>query len=150
MMEQAKSTPLADQVADVMTRTAVTVMDAHCALCARGAAWIAHNDRAQEFLIVPMQSPLGQHLLTQNGLDPTDPTSWLLLEQGQAHTSTEAIIRTGQRLGGVWRLLGLMRIVPGPVRDACYRLVARNRYRWFGRGDMCTMPDPQVQRRLFR
>lgn len=96
-----------------------------------------------------MQTPLGQALLEQNGLNPNDPTSWLLLEHGVGHTSTEAIIRTGQMLGGVWRTLSMLRIIPRAWRDAAYRLIARNRYRWFGRGDMCTMPDPDVQKRLF-
>ncbi|MBO9452570.1 DUF393 domain-containing protein [Tropicibacter sp. R16_0] len=133
-----------------MTRPAVTVMDAQCALCARGAAWIARNDRTQEFLIVPMQSELGRTLLVQHGLDPDDPTSWLYLEQGHAHTSSDAIIRAGQKLGGRWQLLTVFRIIPRPVRDALYRMVARNRYRWFGQGDMCSMPDPDVQQRLFK
>ncbi|WP_205520588.1 thiol-disulfide oxidoreductase DCC family protein [Tropicibacter sp. Alg240-R139] len=150
MVKADQPISLTAQVADVMTRSAVTVMDAHCALCARGAAWIAHNDQDQEFLIVPMQSELGQVLLEQNGLDPNDPTSWLLLERGQGRTSTDAIIRSGQKLGRKWRLLTVLRIIPRPVRDACYRVVARNRYRWFGQGDMCNMPDPEVQRRLFR
>ncbi|SLN20979.1 hypothetical protein TRL7639_00539 [Falsiruegeria litorea R37] len=141
---------LSDLVEDIMTRPAVTVMDAHCALCARGAAWIARNDHTQEFLIIPMQTELGRSLLVQHGLDPDDPTSWLFLEQGQAYTSSDAIIRAGQMLGGRWRLLTVFRIIPRPVRDALYRMVARNRYRWFGQGDMCSMPDPDVQRRLFK
>jgi predicted DCC family thiol-disulfide oxidoreductase YuxK len=150
MAEHAFPVPLSDQVADIMTRPAATVMDAQCALCARGAAWIARNDQAKEFLIIPMQSVLGRTLLEQHGLDPDDPTSWLYLEQGQAYTSTDAIIQAGQKLAGKWRLLTVMRIIPRPLRDALYRMVARNRYRWFGQGDMCNMPDPEVQRRLFR
>lgn len=150
MAKDAFPLSLSDQVADVMRRSAVTVMDAQCALCARGAAWIARNDAAQEFLIVPMQTKLGQMLLQQHRLDPGDPTSWLYLEQGQAYTSTDAIIQAGQKLGGKWRVLTAMRIIPRSLRDALYRMVARNRYRWFGQGDMCAMPDPEVQRRLFR
>ncbi|SPJ29999.1 hypothetical protein TRM7615_03526 [Falsiruegeria mediterranea M17] len=150
MADETLLLPLSDQVADIMTRPAVTVMDAHCALCARGAAWIARNDHSQEFLIVPMQTELGRTLLMQHGLDPDDPTSWLYLEQGQAYTSSDAIIHAGQKLGGKWRLLTGMRIIPRSVRDALYRMVARNRYRWFGQGDMCSMPDPDVKQRLFK
>jgi hypothetical protein len=52
-----------------------TVMDARCALCAKGVAWIARHDHAEEFSIVPIQSELGRALLTHYGLDPDDPVS---------------------------------------------------------------------------
>lgn len=128
----------------------VTVMDAHCALCARGARWIARNDQAGEFRIIPVQSALGHALLTHYGLNPADPASWLYLEDGQPYTSMDAVIRVGTRLGSIWRGLQALRILPGPVRRALYRLVARNRYRLFGHADLCHLPDPDVQKRLLQ
>ena len=125
-----------------------TVMDAHCALCARGAAWIAHNDRAGEFRIISIQSPLGQSLLNQHGLDPDDPASWLYLENGTAYHSLDALIRVGQRLGGIWAALAALRVLPTGWQDNLYRFVARNRYRFFGRADLCHLPDPEVRKRL--
>lgn len=125
-----------------------TVMDAHCALCARGAAWIARNDRAAAFRIIPLQSDLGEALMRHYGLDPADPTSWLFVQDGLAYSSLDAFIRVGWRLGGVWRGLSLLRVLPRMVQDALYRAVARNRYRLFGRTDLCALPDPEVQKRL--
>lgn len=127
-----------------------TVMDANCALCARGAAWIARNDRAEEFRIVPIQSLRGRALLIENGLDPDDPASWLFVEHGQAYSSLDALIRVGWRLGGVWKALCILRLAPKPLRDRMYYAVAQRRYAWFGQADMCTLPDPDVQRRLVR
>ena len=127
-----------------------TVMDAHCALCAKGAAWIARNDHAEEFRIVPIQSLLGRALLTENGLDPDDPASWLFVENGATYGSLDALIRVGWRLGGMWKALAILRILPRPMRDRLNRTVARRRYDWFGRADMCAMPDPEVQRRLIQ
>ena len=125
-----------------------TIMDAHCALCARGAGWIAHNDTKAEFRIIPVQSELGNALLYHYGMDPDDPLSWLYLEDGQAYASMDAVMRVGARLGGVWQGLAIMRILPRRVRDFLYRLVARNRYRLFGRADLCSVPDQEVQKRL--
>jgi predicted DCC family thiol-disulfide oxidoreductase YuxK len=122
-------------------------MDAQCALCARGARWIAHNDRRDEFRIIPIQSALGRSLLIRNGLDPDDPASWLYIENGKVYASLDALIRVGLRLGGVWRLLGLLRILPEPLQDKLYKLVATRRYA-FGRTDLCTLPDVEVRRRL--
>ncbi|MEX0351508.1 MAG: thiol-disulfide oxidoreductase DCC family protein [Paracoccaceae bacterium] len=127
-----------------------TVMDAHCALCARGATWIARHDRAQEFTIIPVQSELGSALMRHYGLDPTDPLSWLYLENGRAYSSLDALMRAGRRLGGVWKGLTILRILPAPLQDRLYAWVARNRYRMFGRADLCALPDPDVQKRLLR
>lgn len=124
------------------------IMDAHCALCAHGARWIASNDSKEEFRIVPVQSPLGAALLRHYDMDPGDPASWLYLEEGKAYGSLDALIRVGARMGGIWQLLCILRLLPKSVRDGLYRLVARNRYRLFGRADLCSVPDEQVQRRL--
>lgn len=127
-----------------------TVMDAKCALCSRGAAWIARHDKAQEFTIIPMQSEVGGALFSHYGLDPADPLSWLYVENGRAYTSLDAFIRVGGRLGGFWKSLALLRVLPVSIQDGLYGLVARNRYRLFGTTDMCALPDPEVQKRLLR
>lgn len=139
-----------ETVAPFVAGEVFTVMDAHCALCARGAAWIARNDRRGAFTIIPVQSPLGEALMRHYGLDPADPTSWLYVEHGLAYSSLDALIRAGWRLGGVWRGLAVLRLLPRPVQDTLYRAVARNRYRLFGRADLCALPDAEVQRRLLR
>lgn len=82
------------------------------------------------------------------GMDPADPTSWLFLNEGQAQTSLDALIGVGLRLGGIWKGLILLRILPKGLRDILYRAVARNRYRLFGTADLCALPDPEVQKRL--
>lgn len=131
-------------------RGAITVMDAHCALCARGARWIAHSDTDDRFRIVPLQSTLGNALMRHYGLDPTDPSTWLYLEDGRAFPSLDALIRVGHRLGGKWHTLGLLRMLPPGMQNYLYRLVARHRYRLSGTADLCSLPDPEVRRRLIR
>lgn len=127
---------------------AFAVMDAHCALCARGATWIAQNDKAEQFKIIPVQSALGSALMRHYGLDPSDPASWLYVESGRAYTSLDGLIRVGWRLGGMWKLLSLLCLIPPNMRDRMYRYVAVNRVRFFGRADLCSLPDPEVRKRL--
>lgn len=126
----------------------LAVMDAQCALCARGARWIARNDRAERFRIVPVQSPRGAALMSEHGLDADDPLSWLVIDDAGGHEGLDALMVAGRHLGGVWRGLSVLRVLPWPLRGWLYGLVARNRYRVFGRADLCAMPDPDVQRRL--
>ncbi|KAE9629980.1 thiol-disulfide oxidoreductase DCC family protein [Parasedimentitalea maritima] len=137
-----------NKIPDFADAGPICVMDAQCALCARGAKWIAHNDRNAEFRIVPLQSELGNALMTHYGMDPGDPTSWLYLVEGHGYASLDALIHVGQRLGRIWKVLAILRLVPSGLRDALYRAVARNRYRWFGTADLCSLPDSEVQKRL--
>lgn len=125
----------------------VAVMDGDCALCSRGARMIAALDREGVFRISTVQSATGGALVRHYGLDPADPETWLYLEGGQAWSGMEAIIRIGERLGGVGRAATALRILPRGLRAWLYRRIARNRYR-FGRSDMCTLPDPELRKRL--
>jgi predicted DCC family thiol-disulfide oxidoreductase YuxK len=127
----------------------VLVIDGECAVCSWGARTIAANDPDDLFRIAPLQGALGRSLLIQHGLDPDDPASWLLLRDGEALTGARAVIAAGRRLSMPWRALAwLGACVPGPLREPAYRVLARNRIKWFGRADLCAMPDRDLQRRL--
>lgn len=128
----------------------ITVMDGNCALCSTGARLIARFDAAQEFRICRSQSPLGHALLTHYDMSPDDPETWLYLVDGQAHSSLNAMILAGARLGGVGLMLQPLRLMPRTVQDWLYRRIARNRYRMFGRSDICAIPDPALQKRLMK
>lgn len=128
----------------------VVFMDGSCALCSRAARSIARLDRRAEFRICTTQSPLGQAVLIHYGLDPSDPQSWLYLEDGRAYTSLDAIIRAGRRLGGAGRLFGVLFMLPRGLQDWIYARIARNRYRFLGRADLCSIPDPEVSKRLLQ
>lgn len=129
--------------ADFDDRGPVTVMDGECVLCSFGARLIACFDKAGKFRICRTQTALGEALLKHYGLSPADPESWLYIVDGKAYTSLDAMIRAGYRIGG----LGLLLILRG-IQDWLYRRLARNRYRLFGRNDMCAIPDPALRARL--
>lgn len=126
----------------------IAVMDATCALCSWGARMIHRLDRSGDVKIAPIQSETGAAIMRDNGLDPLDPDTWLLIEGGKVWRDFDAVIRLGQRSGGVGHLLGVLRVMPRPLRDWLYQRVARNRYAMFGRGDMCALPDPAFRARL--
>lgn len=126
----------------------IAVMDATCALCSWGARMIHRLDRSGEIRIAPIQSETGAALMQDNGLDPQDPDTWLFIEDGTVWRDFDALIRVGQRSGGVGRGLVVLRLLPRPLRHWLYQRVARNRYAVFGRGDMCALPDPAFRARL--
>lgn len=128
----------------------VAIMDAECAVCSWGARMIHRFDRSGRVRICPVQSPLGAALLRHYDISPDDPSTWLFIDEGIAYADSDAIIRAGRRMGGFARLASGLIILPRPLRDWLYQRLARNRYRLFGRGDLCALPDPAFQRRLLR
>lgn len=126
----------------------VLVFDGVCVLCSRWVRFVLRHDRRQRVRFAAMQSERGRALLAGHGLDPDDPSSLLLLQEGRAFQDTEAILRLLSELGRGWRLAGLLRVVPRALRDALYRTVARNRYRWFGRTASCLLPPASARDRF--
>lgn len=126
----------------------VIVFDGVCLLCNRSVAFVLKHDRRQQFRFATMQSVAGSALLAAQGLDPMDPLSFLLVEDGTVYTDSDAALRVVTGFGGAWRMAGVLRVVPRVLRDAIYRWIARNRYRWFGRHEACMIPSPGVRGRF--
>ncbi len=131
-----------------MPEAPIIVFDGVCNLCSRWVGLVLAHDRAARFRFAAMQSEPGRRLLALHGLDPEDPLSLLLIDGEAAYTDSEAIIRVLSAFGGAWRLARLARLAPAFVRDPLYRLVARNRYRWFGRRDACVLPPADAAERF--
>ena len=128
----------------------VTVVDGDCALCTISARLIARFDRTEEFRICPIQTELGTALLRHYSLDTHNPESWLYIVDGRAFTSLDGMIRLGARIGGAGWLLQPLRLMPRSMQDWLYKKIARNRYRLFGRKEMCAIPDPALRARLMK
>ena len=120
----------------------IVVFDAHCLLCSGSVQFLLRHDRRHRLRFATVQSDAGRELLTQAGIDALDPQSFALVDGLSTWTETAAVLRVAHALGGPWRLAWIAWLIPAPLRDALYRWIARNRYRWFGRRDVCFLPDP--------
>ena len=87
---------------------------------------------------------IGQAVLQHYGLSAGDPESWLYLEKGTVSRDFDAMARVGIRSGGWGQVLRLLLIIPRPLRNWLYLRIARNRYRLFGRADICALPDARL------
>jgi predicted DCC family thiol-disulfide oxidoreductase YuxK len=128
----------------------IALMDATCALCCFGARMIDRLDRSGDIRICPAQTLVGRGVLHHYGLNVDSPETWLLLEEGRVLGSFDAMIRVAERGGGLWRILALLRIVPRSLRNHAYTWIARNRYRLFGRANLCALPAPSLRARLMQ
>lgn len=127
---------------------AIIVFDGVCVLCSGWVRFLLRHDPGQRFHFAAMQSVAGRELLTAHGIEPDDPGSFLLVEDGRAWTDTDAVRRVVASLGGHWRAVHGLALLPRFARDRLYRLVARNRYRWFGRHDACFLPSADQRARF--
>ncbi|HEX2190955.1 MAG TPA: thiol-disulfide oxidoreductase DCC family protein [Longimicrobiaceae bacterium] len=131
-----------------MTDPSVVLFDGVCNLCNASVQFILRRDPAGRFRFASLQSDAGRELLLRHGLDPDDLFSVVLVEGGRAYTRSDAALRVARGLGGGWRLLAALHVVPRPVRDGVYGLVAARRYRWFGKRDACMLPTPDLRERF--
>lgn len=127
----------------------VLVFDGVCVLCSHWVNFVLRHDRQGLYKFAAMQTATGRALLTSHGLDPNDPKSFLLLEGGRGYMDTDALIRVLQSFGGRWRVVATsIRLMPRCLRDAFYRAIARNRYKLFGRHEVCIVPSAQIADRF--
>ncbi|HEX4268782.1 MAG TPA: DCC1-like thiol-disulfide oxidoreductase family protein [Steroidobacteraceae bacterium] len=118
----------------------IIVFDGYCHLCSGWARFHPRHPARSPFNLVAAQSPRGRGLLTLHGINPDDPTTFLVLDAGRTFTQSDAAIEVMIASGGLWRLASLARWLPRRLRDGLYGLVARNRYRWFGKRASCYLP----------
>ena len=87
-------------------------------------------------------------MLREFGFDPEDAKSFVLVADGKPYVKSDAAIRVARHLRGGWRLIGAIKIIPRPIRNWTYDVIARNRYRWFGRSEACMVPTPELLSRF--
>ncbi|MDH4568595.1 thiol-disulfide oxidoreductase DCC family protein [Pseudomonas sp. BN414] len=126
----------------------VVLFDGVCKLCSGWAKFLIRHDRARVFKLASVQSAEGQAILRWFGL-PTDSYATMLYVEGrELFVRSEAIARIVRQLPTPWPLLGVFRILPLALRDWCYDRIALNRYRLFGRYDVCLLPSPDHEGRF--
>jgi predicted DCC family thiol-disulfide oxidoreductase YuxK len=125
---------------------ALFVFDGVCILCSRGVSWIMRHDRKTVINFAPAQETLGRALYAHYGVEMDE--SYLLIADGRAYTASRAYIELCRILGGRWHILRVAGVIPERFRDWSYVLIARNRYRWFGKTDYCILLTPEQRRRL--
>ena len=130
------------------TANPIVLFDGVCNLCNGSVQFIIRHDRQGRFRFASLQSPVGQDLQTRFGMDPGRLDSVLLVEGDRWYKESDAALRIACGMSGAWKALAVLRVIPRPIRDAVYRLIARNRYRWFGKQETCWLPTPELRGRF--
>lgn len=127
---------------------AIVLFDGVCNFCNASVNFVIDRDKAGYFKFAPLQSELGEKLVTKHGIDTTKTDSIIVIDGERAYTHSSAALRIARKLDGPWSWSYAFMIVPKPIRDFFYRLFAKNRYRLFGKQDACMMPTPDIRARF--
>lgn len=131
-----------------LTTHPIVLFDGVCNLCSGSVQFILRRDPAGAFRFASLQSDLGQRLLTERGLDPKALDSVVVVDGDRFYRESDAALRIARDLKGAWKALTVFRVIPRPIRDWAYRLIARNRYSWFGKAETCWLPTPELRGRF--
>ena len=125
----------------------VILYDGVCVFCSRWVRFVAARDVARRFRFTAIQSGYGAQLAQAFGINPEDPDTNAVIHGGEVFFKSDAALTVLSNLPG-WGWVRVLRAVPKPLRDAAYGLIARNRYRIFGKYEACFVPDAEMRARV--
>ncbi|MEY2193086.1 thiol-disulfide oxidoreductase DCC family protein [Neobacillus sp. BF23-41] len=125
----------------------IILFDGVCNLCNNSVKFIIKRDTSGYFKFASLQGETGQRLLKKHSLN-YDLNSFVLIEKEKVYIKSSAALRVCSQLGGAWRILSIFRFLPPLFRDFLYDIVAKNRYKWFGKEESCILPLPKWKQRF--
>ena len=125
----------------------VILYDGVCVFCSRWIRFVATRDVDRRFRFTAIQSDYGSRLAQALGIDPEDPDTNAVVHGGVAYFKSDAALTVLSHLPG-WQWTRVLRAVPKAWRDGVYSLLARNRYRIFGKYEACFVPAAEFRARV--
>jgi predicted DCC family thiol-disulfide oxidoreductase YuxK len=125
----------------------IILFDGHCNLCSGWVRFVLAREGRTRLRFASLQSAAGRQLLAAHGLS-ADLQTVVLIDEARAFARSAAVLRMIGYLRAPWPLLSVLRLFPLPLRDWIYEFVARHRYRWFGRREVCFLPSPELKDRF--
>jgi predicted DCC family thiol-disulfide oxidoreductase YuxK len=126
----------------------IVIFDGECNFCDASVSFIIDRDPAGIFRFAARQSPEGKRVMREHGIPEKGLDSMILVEDARVFVRSTAGLRIAKRLRGAWPVLYAFVAVPGPLRDAIYNVIAKNRKRLMGASDACAVPTPARRARF--
>lgn len=131
-----------------MQKHPVVLFDGVCNFCNGTVNFLIRQDQKKVLRFAALQSEAGQKLLQQYQLPKEDFASFILIDDGKVYSRSTAGLRLYGKLPWYWKWTQVFWIVPKLFRDDIYNLIAKNRYKWFGKKDVCMLPSPEDKNRF--
>jgi len=131
-----------------MESSKIVLFDGVCNLCNSSVQTIIEHDSQNQFRFASLQSEFGQVFLAKNNFNQNDFDSIILIEGSLFYTKSEAVLRIGKNLDKYKLISKMLLFIPRNIRDFGYKIVAKNRYNWFGKKDNCWLPTPELKEKF--
>lgn len=128
----------------------IIIFDGVCNFCNASVNFIIKRDKEAVFMFTPMQSETAKALIDKHQASDTDFDTIILFKNNSIYNRSDAALEIVESLKGVWFLFGIFRIVPVSIRDYFYRVFANNRYKLFGKKEVCMLPTKEQQNRFIK
>jgi predicted DCC family thiol-disulfide oxidoreductase YuxK len=128
--------------------TSIILFDGVCNFCDGAINFVLKQDKKGVFKFAPLQSEAGQRILQQYKLPTKDIESFVLIDNGKVYKKSAASLKVMSKLPWYWKELQIFWIIPAFIRNAVYDFIARNRYKWFGKKEVCMIPTPEMRSRF--
>lgn len=125
----------------------IILFDGECNFCNKSVQFIIKRDPNGLFKFASLQSDIGKELLRKYNA-PNNIDSFVLIEANKCYFKSSAGLRICRNLIGAWKLLYFLLVIPSPLRDFLYGIVAKNRYKWFGINKSCMLLSPEERKRF--
>ena len=126
----------------------IVLFDGVCNFCNSSVNFIMKHDRKNVFKFAALQSEKGEELQKKFGLNPENLSSFILIEGEKYFSKTTAALRVAKKLGFFWNLSYVFIIIPPFIRNIAYNIIAKHRYKWFGKRDTCRIPTPEEKEKF--
>jgi predicted DCC family thiol-disulfide oxidoreductase YuxK len=126
----------------------IILFDGVCNFCNYWVKFAIKRDKKKKLMFAALQGEMAEQLLPQYHINPTALSSVIFIDKGKAYTQSSAVIRICKHLDGGWKLFYGLIIIPKFIRDFFYNIIARNRYKWFGKKESCMVPTPELRERF--
>lgn len=124
----------------------IILFDGVCNLCNGFVQFVIKRDTSDVFRYASLQSEIGQQLISERNIDTTKIDSVIVIEPGVAYyIKSDAALQVGRQLKGYRTISNLLNLIPSGLRNIVYDLVARNRYKWYGKKEHCMIPTPELK-----
>ena len=133
-----------------MNSEKIILFDGVCNLCNSTVQKVIENDAKNQFKFASLQSEFGQKFLEKNKLSKDEFNSMILVDGEKFYTRSDAALRIGKELKGLYKLSGLLFAFPKFIRNSVYDFVSRNRYKWFGKQESCWLPIPELKEKFIQ
>ena len=124
------------------------LFDGVCNFCNASINFVIDRDKKGVFKFAALQSDIGQEILKKYGLKQTNFDSIILEKEGKIYQKSDAALEIVRNMDGLWKVFYIFKIIPSFLRNPVYNLIAKNRYRIFGRTDACRIPTPELKARF--